>query len=78
VVEKAGARPRASAAFDGAVARERPWSRAADADKISDSRYNEQLAIIEALRRRDPDAAEIAARVHVTNALRDILKVLLR
>ena len=59
------------------AARWRTWSRAADADKISDSRYDEHLAIIEALRRRDPDAAEIAARAHVTNALRDILKVLL-
>lgn len=56
----------------------RTWSRAEDADKISDSRYAEHLAIITALRRRDPDAAEIAARAHVTNALRDILKVLLR
>jgi len=56
----------------------RTWSHAADADRISDSRYHEHLAIIEALRRRNPDAAEIVARAHVTNALRDILKVLLR
>jgi DNA-binding FadR family transcriptional regulator len=56
----------------------RTWSRAADADEISASRYREHLAIIEALRRRDPDAAELAARVHVTNALQDILKLLLR
>ncbi|MBS0222746.1 MAG: GntR family transcriptional regulator [Proteobacteria bacterium] len=55
----------------------RTWNRTADARSISDNRYAEHLAIIAALRRRDPEAAEAAARVHVTNGLRDILKALL-
>jgi DNA-binding GntR family transcriptional regulator len=56
----------------------RTWSRSADAEAISARRYAEHLAIIAAIRSRDPDAAEAAARSHVSNALRDTLGLLLR
>jgi DNA-binding GntR family transcriptional regulator len=73
----------ASATLRGAFERSRQhgwrtWSRATDAESISERRYAEHLAIIAAIRSRDPDAAETAARAHVSNALRDTLALLLR
>lgn len=56
----------------------RVWTRSADVKAISARRYEEHLAIIAAIRRRDPDAAEAAARAHVANALRDTLGLLMR
>jgi DNA-binding GntR family transcriptional regulator len=73
----------ASETLTGAFERSRQhgwriWTRSTDAANISERRYREHLAIIAAVRSRDPDAAELAARTHVANACRDILKLLLR
>src|SRR5689334_5443352 len=56
----------------------RTWSSSGDAEAIAARRYDEHLSIIAAVRSRDPDAAERAARTHVANALRDTLGLLMR
>ncbi|MBW4092491.1 MAG: GntR family transcriptional regulator [Proteobacteria bacterium] len=56
----------------------RTWNHSRQAATISERRYEEHLAIIAAIRSRNPDAAEAAARSHVVNALRDTLNLLMR
>lgn len=54
----------------------RIWAHSDDNEAISTRRCDEHLAIIASIKQKDPEAAERAARLHVSNALRDMLNLL--
>ena len=51
----------------------RSWSDSPEQAAIEERRYQEHLDIIAALRKRDPETAERAARLHLSNSVRDSL-----
>lgn len=54
----------------------RVWNSARDAGRMAKRRYDEHMTIIDALRRRDSQRAEKAARKHVVTGLKDVLKAM--
>lgn len=52
------------------------WTRSVHRAEISRRRLDEHLRIIEGLEKRDPGAAETAARAHISNATSDLLKLM--
>jgi len=51
------------------------WKQSSRRDIVNHARLNEHFALIDAIKSRDPERAEMLARTHIVNSLRDLLDV---
>lgn len=51
------------------------WNRSVQKQEIAGKRLDEHMKILDALRKRDPDAAEAAAREHIAKATADLIRL---